>query len=85
MQNKVDNRTTGVPGLSRLPLLGKLFSHETRETEKTELLIFLRPTVIDNTNRITTAGAAADVSESPDSSAHLIPDKINTDGLSEGQ
>ena len=48
MQNKVDNRTTRVPGFGRLPVLGKLFSHETRELEKTELLIFLRPTVIEN-------------------------------------
>ena len=50
MQNKVDNRTTRVPGFGRLPVLGKLFSHETRELEKTELLIFLRPTVIENSH-----------------------------------
>jgi len=48
MQNKVDNRSTGVPGLKRLPVLGKLFSYERKNLEKTELLLFLRPSVIDN-------------------------------------
>lgn len=47
MQNKVDNRSTGVPGLKGLPLFGKLFSYDRRNLEKTELLLFLRPTVID--------------------------------------
>lgn len=47
MQNKVDKRAAGVPGLQRIPLLGRLFTHEIRDTEKTELLVFLKPTVID--------------------------------------
>ncbi len=47
MQNKIDNRTAGVPGLKRLPVLGRLFSHDVRNIEKTELLVFLKPTVLD--------------------------------------
>lgn len=46
MQNKTDRRSTGVPGLIRIPWLGKVFSHDTRTLEKTELLIFLKPTVV---------------------------------------
>lgn len=46
MQNKVNKRNTGLPGLGRLPLLGKLFSHDVNKLEKTELLVFLRPTVL---------------------------------------
>ncbi len=46
MQNKQDKRSTGVPGLNRIPLLGKAFSHEKNEIVKTELLVFLRPTVL---------------------------------------
>jgi len=46
MQNKVDKRNTGLPGLGRLPLLGKVFSHDVNNLEKTELLVFLRPTVL---------------------------------------
>jgi len=60
MQNKVDNRTTVVPGLGSVPVLGKLFSHETREIEKTELLIFLRPTVIDNSGNKIIKGGVVD-------------------------
>ncbi len=40
-----------VPGLSKLPILGDLF-FKTEETtkQKTELVIFLRPVVIDDPN-----------------------------------
>lgn len=37
---------TGVPGLKDIPLLGQAFRTDTRESRKTELLIFLRPFVI---------------------------------------
>ena len=47
MQNKVDNRTAGVPGLKQLPVLGRIFSHDVSSVEKTELLVFLKPTVLD--------------------------------------
>ena len=57
MQNKVDNRAAGVPGLQQLPVLGRLFTHEIRDIEKTELLVFLKPTVIDhNRDGINTDG-----------------------------
>ena len=74
MQNKVDNRTTVIPGLGSLPVLGKLFSDETREIEKTELLIFLRPTVIDNSNHKINTGSTTDGSENPGVDLHLAPD-----------
>ncbi len=48
MQNSVEERSTGVPGLKQLPVLGRLFSHDIRSIEKTELLIFLKPTVIES-------------------------------------
>jgi len=76
MQNKVDNRTTVVPGLGSVPVLGKLFSHETREIEKTELLIFLRPTVIDNSGNKIIKGGVVDSSDKPGSDAHLTPDSF---------
>lgn len=46
MQNKVDNRKSGVPGIGDLPFLGKIFSRDSKKLEKTELLVFLRPTVM---------------------------------------
>ena len=48
MQDKKDSTEYSVPLLSSIPLLGRLFSYEKDETVKTELLVFIRPTVIEN-------------------------------------
>ncbi|MDX8391274.1 MAG: hypothetical protein R8K53_01730 [Mariprofundaceae bacterium] len=42
------NGTIGVPGLSRIPLLGWLFKKNQRVDNKTELLIFLTPTIVQS-------------------------------------
>jgi MSHA biogenesis protein MshL len=46
MQDNVATDRTGVPVLSRLPLVGNAFSYRNDTTTKNELVIFLRPTVI---------------------------------------
>ncbi len=46
MQDETLNNTDQVPVLSRLPILGKLFAGHNDASRKTELVIFLRPTVI---------------------------------------
>lgn len=46
MQENVHDNQTGVPFLSELPGIGAAFRYEDRSSEKTELIIFLRPTVI---------------------------------------
>ena len=46
MQDKTDKNDSGVPYLSKLPLLGSLFRYRDDEVTKSELVIFLRPTVI---------------------------------------
>ncbi|KQY89063.1 type II secretion system protein GspD [Pelomonas sp. Root1444] len=38
----------GVPGLSKIPLLGNLFKSENRRRVKTNLMVFLRPVVMRN-------------------------------------
>lgn len=48
MQDQINSLTDAVPGLSRLPVLGNLFTHKNDTSEKTELVIFLRPLVIHN-------------------------------------
>ncbi len=48
MQNERNSQQDGVPGLSRIPGLGRLFSYTSDELVKTELVIFLRPTIIDH-------------------------------------
>jgi len=46
MQDTLDKSTEGIPGLSRIPLLGNLFSYRDDSASKTELIIFLRPVVV---------------------------------------
>jgi general secretion pathway protein D len=46
MQDSVENVEDTIPGLNRIPFLGKLFAQERKVTRKTELVIFLRATVI---------------------------------------
>jgi len=46
MQNEHESQKDGVPGLSRIPKLGKLFSYTRDKMVKTELVIFLRPTIV---------------------------------------
>jgi len=46
MQDEVNNLTDAVPGLSSIPGVGSLFMNRNDKTQKTELVIFLRPIVI---------------------------------------
>jgi general secretion pathway protein D len=46
MEDVVRNTDDAVPGLSRLPAIGSLFARRDDTTEKTELVIFLRPIII---------------------------------------
>lgn len=48
MQDDILTNDDRVPGLSKLPVVGKIFTGKNDATRKTELVIFLRPTVIAN-------------------------------------
>lgn len=48
MQNEQVSAKDGVPGLSRIPGIGKLFSYTRDNLIKTELVIFLKPTIVSN-------------------------------------
>ncbi len=48
MQDTADSLKQGIPGLHDVKGMGFLFGTESRELDKTELVIFLRPRVIDN-------------------------------------
>ena len=50
-QEDTDN-TSGLPKLSRLPILGHLFGTKTKENKKTELVIFITPTIITGTSSV---------------------------------
>ena len=46
MQDSINKLTDEVPLLGRIPILGNFFQNRNDKTEKTELVIFLRPVVI---------------------------------------
>ncbi len=46
MQDEINKLTDEIPLLGRIPLLGNIFQNRNDTTTKTELVIFLRPTVI---------------------------------------
>lgn len=48
MQDNIQQATDKVPGISKVPLVGKLFTARSNFNVKTELVIFLRPVVIHN-------------------------------------
>ncbi len=48
MQDVVEDNQRELPGLSRLPGIGSLFSSKERNRRQTELLVVLRPTVMPN-------------------------------------
>ena len=48
MQDSIANTTSGVPGLLNVPVIGNAFKVKNNNSTKTELVIFLRPTVIPN-------------------------------------
>ncbi|OYZ03876.1 MAG: pilus assembly protein MshL, partial [Methylophilales bacterium 16-45-7] len=48
MQDEIYRNTDKVPGLSDVPGVGNIFRGKNDATRKTELVIFLRPTVIPN-------------------------------------
>ena len=50
MQNQTKDKTSSVPVLGDLPLIGGLFRHKQKITRKSELVILLRPIVVDNDN-----------------------------------
>lgn len=55
MKDEYDDGEAGVPGLSRIPLLGSLFGNKNRKRVKSNLMVFLRPVVLrtaESTNQL---------------------------------
>jgi general secretion pathway protein D len=46
MRDEYTDGTDGVPGLSKVPLIGNLFKSENRTRKKSNLMVFLRPVVL---------------------------------------
>jgi MSHA biogenesis protein MshL len=52
MQNASQDETSSVPLLGDIPLLGALFRHTKKSTRKSELVILLKPTVVDQNGNV---------------------------------
>lgn len=48
MQDLLDDQNAGAPGLSELPFVGNLFKHKKRKSIKSELVILLKPVVVED-------------------------------------
>jgi MSHA biogenesis protein MshL len=46
MHDEINNTDDAVPGASKIPLIGNLFTYRNNATTRKELVIFLRPTVV---------------------------------------
>ncbi|MCK6407299.1 MAG: type II and III secretion system protein [Rhodocyclaceae bacterium] len=46
MEDKLENKDQSVPGVGQVPLFGELFTQRNDVARKTELVIFLRPTIV---------------------------------------
>ncbi|RZJ06497.1 MAG: type II secretion system protein GspD [Rubrivivax sp.] len=99
MKDEYSDGQDGVPGLSKIPLLGNLFGTKKRERIKTNLMVFLRPVVLRNAD--TTNALSMDRYESirsaqqngqpaknlllPDTGAPVLPERKAPAGLIESE
>lgn len=52
MQSNAQKQTTGVPGAGDLPLIGNLFKVQSHETDVTELVIFLKASIVHGSDSV---------------------------------
>jgi general secretion pathway protein D len=48
IQDEIDKSDNGIPYVDNIPYLGRLFKYTTRIKKRTELLIFIQPTIVNN-------------------------------------
>ncbi|MBV8276838.1 MAG: hypothetical protein JO170_16490 [Verrucomicrobia bacterium] len=48
IQDEIDKTDNGIPYVDNIPYLGHLFKYTTRVKKRTELLIFIQPTIVNN-------------------------------------
>jgi general secretion pathway protein D len=48
ISDSASNGSTGVPGLSRLPLIGSLFGTRSANTDRSEVIVLLTPSIVRN-------------------------------------
>lgn len=87
IQDDINNTNNRVPVLGKIPLLGALFRSTSKERTKTNLLVFLRPTILQSTENTTQISLDRyqqiwDIDQSKDREPATVDD---LDGLYSGQ
>ncbi|MBU0728443.1 MAG: hypothetical protein KKE17_15275 [Proteobacteria bacterium] len=77
-----DNQDGSVPGLSRIPLLGNLFKNSEKNHDKSELLVFITPTIVNMQAGLPKKIKAETYKEELKPHDSLIPDKSNEESAS---
>lgn len=77
MEDLLDNRTDAVPGISSLSFIGGLFQNRNDTQRKTELVIFIRPTIVRDASMVGDYAAQRGALPRSDYFEHLVgPDRI---------
>ncbi len=71
MSDVRQNKSEGLPLLSRIPILGGLFGNQALKNERTELVLFITPRVVESVDDI--KGAIADLRRKMDNLDRLFP------------
>ena len=58
IQEDVQSINSGVPGLRNIPIAGRLFSNDSRTRTRTNLMVFLRPTIVTTPEQASAVTAA---------------------------
>ncbi len=77
MQDKVEKRESGIPGLNKLPVIGFLFGTTEELIQKTELLIFIKATIVGNASVDNELKAFYDYLPNKSRGDHLSPSERN--------
>ncbi len=77
IEERVTNNDEQVPGLGDIPVVGNLFKYQTRRGTKTNLMVFLRPTVIrSNQQSMNVAGDRYDFIRNVQSNTQVAPSSV---------
>lgn len=76
LSERIGRDKSSVPGLGKIPFVGKLFSNERTQHEKTELVMFLTPEIVSSTN-FNENTSAVDRLQLEESRLQSYRDKIN--------
>jgi general secretion pathway protein D len=77
ISSTTENTNTGIPILGKLPLVGKLFSNDSDDQKRTELMIMIIPYVLNSPSEAESLTDELQMQRIQDISADLVPQSSN--------